>query len=41
MHQFTFTELWGTMGVFARTIAFVLFFMSLASLLVMFERIFV
>ncbi|MBX5484943.1 MAG: MotA/TolQ/ExbB proton channel family protein [Myxococcaceae bacterium] len=41
MHQFTFTELWATMGIFARTIAFVLFFMSLASLLVMFERIFV
>lgn len=40
MH-FTLTELWGTMGVFARTIAFVLGFMSLSSLIVMFERIFV
>lgn len=41
MQTFTLTELWSHMGLFARFIAFVLAFMSLASLVVMFERIFV
>jgi biopolymer transport protein ExbB/biopolymer transport protein TolQ len=38
--QFTLTELWGHMGYFAKIIVFVLGIMSLASLVVMFERLF-
>lgn len=41
MNEFTLTELWAAMGVFARTIAFILLIMSVASMVVMFERIFV
>lgn len=39
--DFSFASLWASMGLFARTIAMVLLLMSVASLLVMFERIFV
>jgi biopolymer transport protein TolQ len=38
--QFTLTELWGHMGYFAKMIVAILGVMSLASLVVMFERIF-
>ena len=38
--QFTLTELWAHMGLFAKIIVFVLGAMSLLSLVVMFERIF-
>src|SRR5690606_38026964 len=37
---FTLTELWSHMGVFAKFIAIILGIMSLTSLLVMFERLF-
>ena len=36
--QFTLAELWGHMGIFARIIVIVMGFMSLLSLIVMFER---
>lgn len=39
--QFTLTELWGHMGLFARFIVFALGFMSLASLIVFGERLIV
>jgi biopolymer transport protein ExbB/biopolymer transport protein TolQ len=39
MQHFTITELWGHMGLFARLIVFVLGIMSLASIVVMAERI--
>jgi biopolymer transport protein ExbB/TolQ len=39
--QFTLTELWHHMGLFARMIVIILGIMSLASLVVFFERIFV
>ncbi len=39
--QFTLTELWGHMGLFARLIVIVMGFMSAASLLVLGERLFV
>ena len=38
--QFTLTELWGHMGYFAKMIVVILGVMSLASLVVMFERLF-
>jgi biopolymer transport protein ExbB/TolQ len=37
--DFSFGSLWSSMGLFAKTIAFILAFMSFASLMVMFERI--
>lgn len=37
--QFTLTELWGHMGIFARVIVIVMAFMSLLSLIVMAERL--
>ena len=37
--QFTMTELWGHMGIFARIIVIVMGFMSLLSLIVMAERL--
>ena len=37
--DFSFGHLWGAMGLFAKTIVVVMAFMSLASLLVMFERL--
>jgi biopolymer transport protein ExbB/biopolymer transport protein TolQ len=39
MQQFTLTELWGHMGLFARLVVYVLGIMSAASLIVMAERI--
>jgi biopolymer transport protein ExbB/biopolymer transport protein TolQ len=39
MQHFTITELWGHMGLFARLIVYVLGIMSLASIIVMAERI--
>ncbi len=39
--QFTLTELWGHMGLFAKFIVFVMAGMSVASLVVMAERLFV
>jgi biopolymer transport protein ExbB/biopolymer transport protein TolQ len=38
MQQFTLTELWGHMGLFARLVVYVLGIMSLASIVVMAER---
>ncbi|HET8540637.1 MAG TPA: MotA/TolQ/ExbB proton channel family protein [Anaeromyxobacter sp.] len=38
MQQFTLTELWGHMGLFARLVVYVLLLMSLASIVVMAER---
>lgn len=38
MQQFTLTELWGHMGLFARIVVYVLGIMSLASIVVMAER---
>ena len=38
--DFSLGHLWAAMGLFARTIVFILAIMSLASLIVMFERIF-
>ena len=38
--QFTLTELWGHMGLFARMIVIILGIMSVASLVVLFERLF-
>ncbi len=37
--DFSFSHLWSSMGLFAKTIVFVMAIMSLASLLVMFERL--
>jgi biopolymer transport protein ExbB/TolQ len=37
--DFSLTALWASMGLFAKMIVVVMFFMSMASLLVMFERI--
>jgi biopolymer transport protein ExbB/biopolymer transport protein TolQ len=39
MQQFTFTELWGHMGLFAKLVVYVLLLMSLSSLVVMAERL--
>ncbi len=39
MQQFTFTELWGHMGLFARLVVYVLLLMSLSSIVVMAERL--
>jgi biopolymer transport protein ExbB/TolQ len=39
MQQFTLTELWNHMGLFARMVVYVLGIMSLASLIVMAERL--
>ena len=39
MQQFTLTELWGHMGLFARLVVYVLGIMSLASIIVMAERL--
>jgi hypothetical protein len=39
MQQFTLTELWGHMGLFAKLVVYALGVMSLASLVVMAERI--
>lgn len=39
MQQFTLTELWGHMGLFARMVVYVLLIMSLASIVVMAERL--
>ncbi len=38
MQQFTFTELWGHMGLFARLVVYVLAIMSISSIIVMAER---
>jgi biopolymer transport protein ExbB/biopolymer transport protein TolQ len=38
MQQFTLTELWGHMGLFARLVVYVLGLMSLSSIIVMAER---
>ena len=37
--DFSFSHLWSSMGLFAKTIVVVMAFMSVASLLVMFERL--
>jgi biopolymer transport protein ExbB/TolQ len=39
MQQFTISELWGHMGLFARLVVYVLGIMSLASIIVMAERV--
>jgi biopolymer transport protein ExbB/biopolymer transport protein TolQ len=39
MQQFTLTELWGHMGLFARLVVYVLGLMSIASIIVMAERL--
>jgi biopolymer transport protein ExbB/biopolymer transport protein TolQ len=39
MQQFTLTELWGHMGLFARLVVYVLGIMSISSVLVMAERL--